>query len=872
VATVYLAEDLKHHRPVAIKVLLPTLAAAIGPERFLREIEVTARLNHPHILPLLDSGEADGLLFYVMPFVEGESLRERLDKDKQLSVEDAVQIAAEVADALGFAHEHNVLHRDIKPENVLFEAGHAVVADFGLALAISAAGGTRLTETGMAVGTPEYMSPEQASGERELSERSDLYSLGCVLYEMLAGEPPFTGPTIESVARQHLTAEPRSVTTLRATVPQEISQSLVKALAKAPADRFGSAAEFRNVIAPRGTISPAGIVAVDRRAKSRWRTVGGVVAAAAVLIVLGFLGTQLFKGGPITVTVSNIRYVTNELGMEWQPALSPDGSQVAFIAQRDGRQAVVIRSTRAAVGGGEARPTQGVHDSHERFPAWSPDGESVGFAACAEALSLWPDCTWMEIGRLGGSIRAADLQANAAWPSWSPDGSRAAFIAAQDSIFTYSVADSTTTLLAASDPMVWSHSPVWSPDGLRIAYVDEGSLWLERFQLGGGSSIWIVEAGGGEPVRVTGDEFMDISPAWLDDDHLLFVSDRDGPREAYVVEVGPTGPRGEARKVAGATDAHTISYSIAGRKLAFSKATVRQNIWSYPIDSGTVSIADGHRVTNENAIIQAHDVSPDGRWIAYSSDARGNQDIYKRSVEGGNPTPIADSPLDEIDPRWSPDGTEIAFHKYVGDRMPVMVVPADGGTPVQVASAPWTWLPSWSPSGLELVFNSNQTGELETWVVSREAVGGPWSEATQITDFGCEPSDWAPDGSGVLCTVGAGGTGGLRAEADISFVLVSREGEVLWRYDPSTAGLVLQNLYQRFSRDGSTIYAAARQEDGTEGVWAIPVEGGEPSLVVAYDDAEIVAERWLSIGPDRLYLTVQQTEIDIWVADVEVER
>ncbi len=322
-AIVYLAEDLKHHRPVAIKVLMPTLAAAMGPERFLREIEVTARLNHPHILPLLDSGEADGLLFYVMPFVEGESLRERLDRDKQLSVEDAVQIAAEVADALGFAHDRGVLHRDIKPENILLEGGHAVVADFGLARAITAAAGARLTETGIVVGTPEYMSPEQASGERELSARSDLYSLGCVLYEMLAGEPPFTGPTIASVARQHLTAPPPSVTMLRAAVPEEISQSLVKVLAKAPADRFSSAAEFRNVIAPRGTISPAGIVAVERRATHRRKILGSAVAVAVVVVAV-IASVLLFprgSGGGFDPNRVLVVEFTDESGREEAEAL-----------------------------------------------------------------------------------------------------------------------------------------------------------------------------------------------------------------------------------------------------------------------------------------------------------------------------------------------------------------------------------------------------------------------------------------------------------------------------------------------------------------------------------------------------------------------
>jgi Tol biopolymer transport system component len=715
------------------------------------------------------------------------------------------------------------------------------------------------------------MAPEQASADPHLDQRVDIYAVGAVAYELLAGRPVFMGTTSQMILSAHMTQPAEPVTRHRDTVPAALEVVVMRCLEKRPADRWQSAEELLQQLealaTPSGGVTPTDTRPMPAALGGRRLLVSGAVAAVAVIVVMAVLLSRVLAPSPITVTTSNIRAVTSEPGWEWQPALSPDGDEVAFVAQRGGRQAVVIRSTLTIGEGGEARPTQGVHDSHERSPAWTPDGESVSFAACPETVFDWDDCTWMETGRLGGSIRAADLQANAVWPSWSPDGSRIAFIAAWDSIFTYSVADSTTTLLAASDPRLWSHSPVWSPDGLRIAYVEGGSLWLARFQLGA-SSIWIIDDDGGEPVLVTGDEFMDISPAWLDDDHLLFVSDRDGPREVYVVEVGPTGPRGEARKVAGATDAHTISYSIAGRKLAFSKATLRQNIWSYPMDSGTVSMADGQRVTSENAIIQSHDISPDGRWIVYSSDLRGNQDLYKRAVEGGTPTPIADSPSSEFDPRWSPDGTEIAFLTDIGGEFAVMVASAGGGTPVRVASAPLTWLPSWSPSGLALAFNSNQTGQLETWVVSREAIGGPWSEPTQLTDLGCEPSDWAPDGSGVLCTVGAG----IESEADTSLVLVSREGETLWRYDPATAGLVLQSIHQKFSRDGSAIYVWARHEDGTEGIWAIPLQGGEPSLVVAYDEAAIAAERWLSVGPDRLYLTVVQTEVDIWVADVEVER
>ncbi|MEE8362404.1 MAG: serine/threonine-protein kinase, partial [Gemmatimonadales bacterium] len=196
-ATVYLAEDVKHHREVAVKVLHPELGEILGKERFLREIEIAAGLSHPHILPLYDSGEADGFLFFVMPLADDESLRERLDREKQLPIDDALRIAREVADALSYAHSHGVVHRDIKPENILLSSGHAVVADFGIARAVSAAGGDRLTETGIALGTPSYMSPEQAAGEQDLDGRSDLYALGCVLYEMLGGQAPFTGPTAE---------------------------------------------------------------------------------------------------------------------------------------------------------------------------------------------------------------------------------------------------------------------------------------------------------------------------------------------------------------------------------------------------------------------------------------------------------------------------------------------------------------------------------------------------------------------------------------------------------------------------------------------------------------------------------------------------
>ncbi|MEP6591787.1 MAG: protein kinase [Gemmatimonadota bacterium] len=304
-ATVYLAHDIKHDRSVAIKVLRPELGAVLGAERFLREIATTANLRHPHILPLYDSGEAEGLLYYVMPLVEGESLRDRLDRQKQLPIDEALGIAREVADALGYAHQRGIIHRDIKPENILLEGGHAVVADFGIARAVSSAGADTLTATGVSVGTPVYMSPEQAAADADLDGRSDLYSLGCVLYEMLGGQAPFTGPTAESIIRQHILTDAPPITNLRPTVPPEIAGALARSLAKNPADRFNPVAQFADALRP-GTQSqimppsspPQSTATLRKRL---------LVLAAVVVVAVAFLllrrGTAAAPGGASSVAV-----------------------------------------------------------------------------------------------------------------------------------------------------------------------------------------------------------------------------------------------------------------------------------------------------------------------------------------------------------------------------------------------------------------------------------------------------------------------------------------------------------------------------------------------------------------------------------------
>lgn len=301
-AVVFLAEDLRHRRKVAIKVLQPELAAIIGAERFEREIEIVARLHHPHILPLHDSGSAAGLLYYVMPFVEGGSLRDRLVRERQLSIEDALQISREVADALAHAHSQGVVHRDIKPENIMLDAGHAVVSDFGIALLSQSVTQERLTETGLSPGTPEYMSPEQASGDRRVDGRSDIYSLGCVLYEMLGGDPPFTGSTGRAVIARKLVDAVPSVRVVRESVPESLERVALKALGRVPADRHRTAGEFRDALdAVAVEIAPARH-SDDMVAQRRWHAlarstalaVGSLVGTWLLLTMVGFLTTAVF--------------------------------------------------------------------------------------------------------------------------------------------------------------------------------------------------------------------------------------------------------------------------------------------------------------------------------------------------------------------------------------------------------------------------------------------------------------------------------------------------------------------------------------------------------------------------------------------------
>ena len=408
-AIVHLAVDEKHERRVALKVLRPEIAAALGHERFLKEIKTTASLHHPHILPLYDSGEAGGFLYYVMPYVEGESLRDRLEREKQLPIEEALRITRQVGDALSYAHSRGVIHRDIKPENLLLESGHAVVADFGIARAIHAAGGQTLTQTGVAVGTPAYMSPESCAGSQDLDGRSDLYSLGCVLYEMLAGQPPFTGPSAESLVYQHLSAPPPPVTQLRPAVPAEIAGVLAQALAKNPADRFNPVVKFTEALTPQS--GPVAAPVAARRAFP-WRV---ALLVALPLFVLAAVVVIRLTGREPQFAYGATTRVTLDPGLEVDPALSPNGEMVAYAAGAPGRMQIYVRR----LSGGRTIALTADSTQAHRWPRWTRDGAHVAYQADS---AIWV------VPALGGEPRPlVRLAGTTAGFDLSPDGKRIAY-------------------------------------------------------------------------------------------------------------------------------------------------------------------------------------------------------------------------------------------------------------------------------------------------------------------------------------------------------------------------------------------------------------------------------------------------------------
>jgi len=686
-ATVYLAEDLKHQRKVAIKVLRRELAAVLGADRFVQEIRTTANLQHPNILPLFDSGEASGFLYYVMPYVAGETLRDKLNREKQLSIPEAVRITTEVAEALDYAHRHEVIHRDIKPENILLHDGRPMVADFGIALAVSAAAGGRMTETGLSLGTPHYMSPEQATAEKDITRRSDIYSVGAVLYEMLSGDPLHTGSSAQQIIMRIITEEPRPVTTLRHTVPPHVAAAVAKAIEKLPADRFASAREFCAALADpgfthsvelggtRATAAPARRVFGSWLSDVRSKVAAGLVAVLGAALAWVALSPRAERDaiadGP------SYRFVLlDSVGFVW-PVVAPDGS--VWIATPAGaglnRRFSVRRP--GATEWSEIATTDVVGAA---FFAVSPDGKRAAFARAVAAGT--------EIRTLSSESREETLLATVsgrglAWVTEWSEGS------------IYVTAYLPTALLGAVNLRLPETG------GARVDTIPlpapEGRFASGIKTIPGSDVVLYSEAVPGGAIGATGGRILAFRPrtrdtvfvadgitmAWSPTGHVLV------GREGGFVDAVPFDPRafrvtGPARQVlAGVSGIGPVIRfvgSLAGA-LAYFSGGVDDN--SAPQFELRWRGLDG---SSERIPIPATDhvdaaVSPDGARIAYVRQGR----IWVYNGRSGRDAPLADDTLgtDEHDPAWSPDGRRLAFSstRAGATDLDLYVQAADGSTP-----------------------------------------------------------------------------------------------------------------------------------------------------------------------------------------------
>ncbi len=668
-ATVYLAEDLRHERKVALKVLKPELAAVVGAERFLAEIKTTANLQHPHILPLHDSGEADGFLYFVMPYIEGESLRERLDRDHQLPVDEAVAIATKVAGALQVAHEQGVTHRDIKPANILLSKGEPLVSDFGIALAVGAAGGGRLTETGLSLGTPHYMSPEQATGDQNVGPQTDSYALGCVLYEMLVGEPPYTGPNAQAVLGQIITAEAVSATKKRASVPANVDATIRKALEKLPADRFSSAQDFAGALA-NGRFRHGDEAASWR---SLWNPLSmGATGVAAVAVglfliavgpgigVLGRLSEVEESGGARGAGTVGFRIAGDYANLLARSvAISADG---AHIAHSTTRTPLAVRSL-------DESDTQVELQPNGAQPFFSPDGEWIGFFEF-ETLS--------RISITGGAPSTiASLNARVLGGSWGNDG----IIVFATTLGLYRVSDEggEPELLAAPDPQA-------------------GELYYAWPQVlpGGRALLFTIVTQGSESDAEAIVATLDIES-----------------REQSVLLRGGSGGRY-------ASTGHLV-YSAGARLHAVGFDVGALEVRGEPVP---LSIEDVQMI---RGVAADFDVSADGTLVYIPADAPSALRTLVWVDRDGREEQVSVPPLRYVYPRISRDGGQVAVDVNVAGERDIHIWDFERGSMSRLTNSPTEdFLAHWSVDGRRVFFNSNRNGTIS--IFSRASDGSGQAE------------------------------------------------------------------------------------------------------------------------------------------------
>ena len=711
-ATVYLAEDLKHQRKVAIKVLKPELAAIVGGERFLAEIRTTANLQHPHILPLHDSGEAEEFLFYVMPYVEGESLRDKLDREKQLGVQDALALTRKVADALDYAHERGVVHRDIKPENILLsERGEPLVADFGIALAVAQAGGGRITETGLSLGTPHYMSPEQATGDRDVDPRSDVFALGCVLYEMLAAQTPFAASTAQAILVKVLTSDPAPITGIRRTVPPHVEAVLARALEKLPADRFESAAEFASALKDEGFTyqtrprtapapsPPSPLVVVPEEAARPWlqdrRSMTALAAgtALAALAAWGWLESPPpTEPDHATRSLVDIGDISMNLGAD-EIIVSPDGSRFAVTGMVDGQRALYWRDA----GEESFHVVPGTVNAREI--AFSPEGDWIVYADQGGAL--------LKVSLSGGAptpvVPSGGVTARE--PHWGYDG----YIVFGGPTGLHRVPDTggEPELLHEEWPLF--RHPSLLPGGRAVIGAERQNGGVMLLDLETDSVRELIPGG--------------IDPKYVETGHLLYTDASGG------LWAAPFDTRRGVVLGGGVPmfDGLTV---IRGAHARYSVS--RNGTLVYGAGGGTGGAGGQRRllVVNLEGNVDEppldprnffdHQWSPDGRSVVYGSIEAGDQDpdIFTYNVAlGTTPRPLTFEGVN-FEPVWSPDGTRIAFtsQREGTDGFDLFVKNLnDNSPPESLLTLPGTQFPTHWPSADTLVFENG--GPPDLWML-----------------------------------------------------------------------------------------------------------------------------------------------------------
>ena len=672
-ATVYLAQDLRHDRPVALKLLNPELGAVLGVERFLAEIRVTANLQHPNLLPLFDSGAADGLLYYVMPFVEGESLRSRLEREKQLPVDEAVRMTVAIANALDYAHSHGVIHRDLKPENILLQAGQPVIADFGIALAVSNAGGSRITQTGLSLGTPQYMSPEQATGDRVIDGRSDIYSLGAVAYEMLTGDPPHTGSTSQAIIARMLTEKPRSMRTSRGAIPEHVEEAVQHALEKLPADRFSTAHQFAEALHGHGGVGTTGVYAsAESRARTgreaSWKrrlsdpvtlALGAIAVAALAYALVGTRKT-VTPQRPIRFVVSipdSLRPVPN---YPWPAAISPDGNVVVYAATGGESQPTyyALRTDQL-----EAHPIPGTAGAWE--PSFSPDGQWFLFQNDGKIRKVRLDGSAPISIADGGSANGGD---------WTP---RDELVMGSDGtkhgLSKVSTAGGELAEFVKPDSSKGETDYLWPisfPDGKRAVF----TIWTGSLPT---ASLATVSTDGGDVSRLG---IKGIRPLAVIDRTLVYLQ-TDGAvmavkldRSGRKIDGSPT-PVHDPVSVDAGNNGNSGIFVSHGGAMVTSRGGRRSQV-SWVARDGSYK-----PVSKESRSFASPKLSPDERRIAVATTEQGKEDIWIYDMDSETFSRLTSTGT-AASPFWSPDGSRI-FYVGVGEKQGYAIWSqlADGGSP-----------------------------------------------------------------------------------------------------------------------------------------------------------------------------------------------